>query len=68
MRATTPQQLKIVYEFVPPDPDGKNTRMELERGFDVLFDIVLKELEAEVLEKRGISKQERVLSGARAST
>ncbi|GEM_PF-6091913 len=53
MKKTAPQQLKVVYQFVPSDPaDEKNVRQELERGFDILFDIVLGEM----------SEQNKVLS------
>ena len=45
MKKTGPRQLKVTYELVPPDPaNEKNVGQELERGFDVLFDIVLSEM------------------------
>lgn len=68
MTEKSPQQSRIVYEFVSPDSVSVvDAEGELERAFDVLFDIVLKEIEEEALKKRRIPKQERVLSGARVS-
>lgn len=52
----------MVYEFVPPDPaNEKNVKQELERGFDILFDFVLKAT-SDALELRKMSKQNKVFS------
>lgn len=59
MRKTGSKQLNVVYEFVSLDPAAGK---ELEGGFGVLFDIVLKEIEAEVLMKHKVFRPERIFS------
>ena len=58
MGIINPRQPNISYEFVPPDPAGKDTGQELERGFDVLFDIVLKEAQVDALRSQKTDRKE----------
>ena len=62
MKKVDPQQLKVVYEYVPPDPaNEKSIRQGLERGFDMLFDKVLR-ADLDALKLREMSERDKASS------
>lgn len=60
-------KLKLVYQFVPPDPANEEaTQQEVDRAFDVLFDMALT-VELEAQRAAQVSKQNKAFSVAKST-
>jgi hypothetical protein len=60
MRKSRPQNLRVVYEFIPSGPDDEKMAVErLERAFDVLFEAAL-EAESGLCESAERAKQNKI--------
>lgn len=61
MKKAVSQKLKVIYEYIHSDPaDEKKVRHDLDRVFDMIFEIVLKD---EADKKRQLSNNRGVVMG-----